>query len=598
MLYSMAAGWVTLLLALLVAPPAWVAALGGADLDLGPWRVTWFEFPGPLIALAGVLLLPFYTGNASVRRRLGIALAWIGFAGVALVMWTPGIRTELIRVTSPLRPALLGWLGLALALPRRPAAPEARAWLTRAAWAAASLAGGAVMTWGVTQADRSDLVRRIAGSPASAPGPDVIMILIDTLRADALGVYGARPSPSPFVDALAGESVLFEMAVAQAPWTPPSVLALMTSVHPSTAWPTDSRARLARGVMLNRLPPDLPALGQRFSEAGFHTAGFVKNRLIGEGGFGQGFDVWELVGGDPAEEQSARQLTDAALRWAREFAHLRAADQVGAFLLYLHYMDPHINYQPPAAFVPPEARAYQGLADGSDHSLTRLRERQAGPSPEDVAYLRAMYQGEVAYLDSELARLRQEFSSLGLWSDATVVAFVGDHGEQFAEHDDFQHADLHIENVHVPLLIKAPGFAPRRVSSLVRLIDVMPTLAELFSLEPSPYREGRSLVPAMRGAELPPLPAITEYPDRGFRVNTPRYAIVLEPENAELFDMRSDPRETQNLVASLPAEAARLRSILARHERREQRFLREVGAPERPLDPKAREELQALGYVD
>jgi arylsulfatase A-like enzyme len=145
-------------------------------------------------------------------------------------------------------------------------------------------------------------------------GTDVIFVLVDSLRADALGAYGAKPSPSPFLDALAEGAVRFELAIAQAPWTLPSVWSLMTSLHPSTVDPENRGASSRRALGLR---PDarVARLAAQLRASGWHTAGFQKNPLLSPGsGLELGFDVYESVEGDRAELHSAAQLVDAALR--------------------------------------------------------------------------------------------------------------------------------------------------------------------------------------------------------------------------------------------------------------------------------------------
>jgi arylsulfatase A-like enzyme len=453
------------------------------------------------------------------------------------------------------------------------------------------------VTAGALAADARDLALRIAAPrAASAPGTDVIFVLVDTLRADFLGCYGAAPSPSPAIDALAARSVFFERAFAQASWTFPSVAALMTSRHPSRLGllePPDP----TRGNGLPVVPDGPPRLAELLRARGFHTAAFYKNPFLEPGsGFERGFEVYEHVGGDGADGHSGGQLVSEALRWARALADARARGDQAPFFLYLHFMEPHIDYQPPAEFVPEEARAYRGPQDGSARKLHRAR-RGSGFTPADVAYLRAMYRGDVAYLDTQIARLREELTRLGLWRDDTLFVFTADHGEQFGEHGDWEHGDMHVENVHVPLFLHGPRLAARRVPDVVRLVDVTPTLLALEGLPPLADAEGRSLSPLLRGDALPTLPAVSELGWR-WRVTDDPFSLVIEGDQHELYDLRADPGEKQDLAASDPATVARLRAFLDAHEAAGRSAAGGSGAAVgRPLDDRMREQLKALGYL-
>jgi len=345
------------------------------------------------------------------------------------------------------------------------------------------------------------------------------------------------------------------------------------------------------------IPGGAPLVAERLRAAGFRTAAFFKNPFLTPGsGFERGFDVHEHVGGDDADGHSGGQLVGAALRWARALAHARAGGDRAPFFLYLHFMEPHLDYQPPAEFVPAEARAYRGPQDGSAKQLHRARRAGNAFSAEDVAYLEAMYRGEVAYLDTQIARLRRELSALGLWRDDTLFVLTADHGEQFGEHGDWEHGDMHVENVHVPLIVHGAGIAPRRIPGVVRLVDVTPTLLALEGLPPLPGAEGRSLVPLLDGGTLAPIPAVSELGWR-WRVTGDPFALILERDRAELYDLRADPRERRDVAKERPDVVSELRAFLDAHLAASERDA-PAPAAAKPLDDTLRERLRALGYGD
>ena len=585
-----------------LVPPVVVATGGGADLDLpGGGRVAFFEAAAPALAALGALfawLVPPRGGRVwHVLRGLAI----LQFAVVAGVCWLGGFQTSWLSVRDPLRPALIGLALLALSSLRGLRWPASLRGGRGVLEALALAAGATTLLGAVVASDLSALRGRVAPALAREPAgalPDVIFLLVDTLRADALGAYGASPSVSPTLDALAAESVVFRRAIAQAPWTLPSVFSLMTSRLPSTLDPVH-RAAPGDENLARTLPEDVPALVPALRGAGYHTAGFQKNPWLGPGsGLERGFDVYELVGGDSAEYRSAGQLVDAALAWARSVAAVRRDPSARApVFLYVHFMDPHAGYLPPDAFVPPEARAYDGPVDGSARSLHRVTRRPEGPSERDVAQMRALYRGEVAYLDAEIARLRSGLEALGVWGPGTVVVLCADHGEQFGEHGRFEHRDVHTENVHVPLLVRVPGVPPGRVDPPVPLLDLAPTLLDLLGVDSLPGREGRSLLDALHGAPVEPRPVLTEFGPES-RVTTSRWSLLRREEGIALYDLEADPGETRDRAAERPGAVRALTRVVERRDARADTL--QAGAsepPARQVDAETRRALEALGYL-
>ncbi|HET6303952.1 MAG TPA: sulfatase [Myxococcota bacterium] len=585
-----------LAIALLVAPCA-IAFAGGADLDLvAGLRVSWFERAGLAIALATALAAWLLQTKGGLAWQIAATLAAFQCLVVALVAWGGGFEVGTLSVRHAIAPALIGtgllavaWLrGVRLAGRPTPLASVLRIVLPPAV--------GALLLGAALRADRADLERRMAAERPARRGSDVIFVLADTLRADALGAYGAKPSPSPFLDELAAGAVRFELAIAQAPWTLPSVWSLMTSLHPSTLDP-ESRGAANRRALGLRPDARVARLAAQLRASGWHTAGFQKNPLLSPGsGLELGFDVYESVGGDRAELHSAGQLVSAALHWAETFADVRRRGMASPFFLYVHFMDPHINYQPPPSFVPPEARDYDGPVDGSARSIHALLKQPGGPRPSDVAQMRALYRGEVTYLDAQLRRLFDNLRDLGLWTDRTLVVFVADHGEQFGEHGGYEHGDVYAENVHVPLWLRGAGLEPRSVPDVVRIVDVAPTVLDLLGVAGLPAAEGRSLAALLQGLPLDPVAAITEYGAR-VRVTDRRFSLVRSSDGAQLFDVSVDPGEKTDLAGALPAQVAALEGALAAHDAHERRFPADGVLLGRTLDPETREALEEMGYL-
>lgn len=582
------------LLVAALAPPSFLSLQGGGDLDLpGAIRVSWFE-PGPFtLGLLAAVVATALTARGRRLPRLLLAISAGVLFVLAYVAWAGSLRTPWLRVTDAWLPALEACVLIAIAIltGARPLRPLRAAWF---APACAMLLGGLALLAFVA-ADHADLVRRVLAPREPRTGRDLIFVLVDTLRADALGVYGASPSPSPWLDAHASRAMFFERAVAQAPWTYASVTSFMTSRHPSSL---KLHERPAAGDQhMPALDPAIPRLADVLRGRGYRTAGFYTNPFLGPGsGVDVGFDVYEFVGGPGRDGPTAGWVVDAALQWGRVLAKARAAGDRNPAFLYLHFMEPHLDYQPPRAFWTPEALAYRGPLDGSSRRLHKKMRSGVPFTQADLAFLRALYQGEVAYLDTELRRLEGGLRALGLWREDTVFVLTGDHGEQLGEHGEFEHGDVHAENVHVPLWIESGDLGPRSVADVVRLLDLTPTLLDLLGERSIEGAEGRSLMPLARGEHLPPLPAFTEYPER-FRVTTDRLSLLLDHGSPALYDWPVDSREITNLVTMLPDEASALRAALDAHQQRPFAADAVERPPQRSLDPATRDALKALGYL-
>ncbi|MDX1649578.1 MAG: sulfatase, partial [Myxococcota bacterium] len=543
-----------LLLALLV-PPAAVALAGGADLDAFGARFAWYDAAGPALGLVAAALAAVLAPRGRVGQAL-LALGLLQAAVVAWVLWVGEIDTEALSVSRTERPGgiALALVGLGVAI------GAARGRLAAARLPAAlGVVGGAALLLVVDVLDRQAMAaalpggrpavaaRAAADDPPDAPAPvrpDVVLVLVDTLRADALGIYGAEPSPTPFLDAFLAEGRVYDHAIAQAPWTFPSMASLFTSRLPSALDPTRRGAAMDKDEGMPRLAPAAPRLAEHLRATGYHTAGFQKNPYLAPGsGFERGFDVYEMVGGDTAEDHAGAQTTNAALRWARVAADARREGRLGPYFLFVHYMDPHIDYRPPRRFRQEDTRAYEGFVDGSQDAIDRVRKTEGGPRPEDLAQLRRLYRDEVRYLDAQVRRLVEGLRERGLWTaDRDVLVFTADHGEQFHEHGRFKHQHVWIENVHVPLAIRAPELPPGRDARVVRLLDVAPTVVDLADVPPLPGAQGASLL-----AAGPRPPAVTEFGGMQ-RLTAPGWSVIRERSGKlRVFDRGADPGEQRDL---------------------------------------------------
>ncbi len=438
--------------------------------------------------------------------------------------------------------------------------------------------------------------------PARPDAPNVLVLLVDTLRADRLGCYGAQPSPSPTLDRLADQGLLFTDAIAQAPWTAPSVASLLTGLYPRShgvmGSPPDAANTVDPDSDPTVLPDALPTFPDAASAAGITTIGVSANPLVSRGtNYARGFETWIEFGSEVRDGGKnwapAREVNDTFLGWLQ---HNRAH----RFLAYLHYMEPHHPYTPPAALrPPPPAGIRPEIAHGR---LSRWAGQilSAGgfllPAPE-VQYLLQLYDAEIRAWDDELAHLLDALAQLGV-RDTTTIIVTADHGEAFQEHGRLQHG-MHLfdELIRVPLVIVGPGIPRARVREQAQGIDLFPTVAAVLGLPPPTGLPGQNLL-GQRTAR----PAFSEtnrgrLPDgTGVElvcVRTPATKLIWAPavEHRALYDLVHDPAERTDQLATVPA-GQDLAALLTRWR---------ADAPPPPpaesQDPAIQEKLRALGYV-
>ena len=357
------------------------------------------------------------------------------------------------------------------------------------------------------------------GCGGSGERPNVVLISIDSLRADHLGCYGYARDTSPGVDRIASEGARFEQHIASSTWTLPSHAALFTSLPDSLHGCTDTDRVLA---------PEAVTLAERFRAAGYETAGFFSGPYLHPAfGFGQGFDRYEdctsyaalTAGGPPASWANRPDLNEAAHRDVTGPRVLEAVRRwFGArsrkpFFLFVHLWDVHFDYNPPPPFDKKYDADYRGKISGRGFlSDPRIK---PGMNPRDLEHLIALYDGEIAWTDTIVAGLR-EMLEKGGDLDRTVLAITADHGTEFFEHGSKAHRQtLYDEVIHVPFVLRFPPRVPARTSIAVqtRSIDVGPTLLELAGLPPPADVMGRSLLARIAAPSIPD-PAATSTRDR------------------------------------------------------------------------------------
>ncbi len=321
------------------------------------------------------------------------------------------------------------------------------------------------------------------GSAGGEKRPDVILICLDTVRADRLGCYGYRANETtPRLDALANESTLFVDASASACWTKPSVPSFLTGTYPLEHGVYEGSAHDEGGERSDVLPEAATTLAEMFRDAGWSTAAFVRNAQLRRGlGFEQGFELYQDEAGDARE-----------IRWrAQDWLDARAGNR--PFFLYLHFLDAHWPWPVPeeyaTRFAPAEAIApFRGKGSRPLRDAVNAGERVLGQVEREA--MGALYDGSLRYIDDQLSELFAWLERRGRWRD-TVVCVIADHGEEFGEHGKLGHGHgLYEGLLRVPWILRVPGRPARRVEAPVSLIDLFPTLLSAAGLAPPGPVEG------------------------------------------------------------------------------------------------------------
>lgn len=447
-------------------------------------------------------------------------------------------------------------------------------------------------------------------APQQVKPVPVILISIDTLRADHLHCYGYERPTSPNIDALARDGVLFSRVYAPSSWTLPSHVSLLTSLY-------CFNHQVETG--LDRLSPELITLADIFRENGYYCAAFTGGGFLSTVyGYSRGFDLYRDDLGGVFQQEGAAQVAQATLEWLNQSKDL-------PFFLFIHTYQPHSPYACPypykARFLPPEAKwgnldliGYLGGKQGIFKPLP----------PEEKENIIALYDGEILYTDEVLiGRLLAALKELGLYQQSLII-LTSDHGEEFYEHRSWGHGqDLYEESLRIPLIIKFPenSQANKRIEEAVRLIDVLPTIVDFLKLKTDNLLasvDGQTLWPVIQGKEQKGREALAELAGNILNSHLPRRTALysggkklivneeFSPEavkffsfpppelpRVELFDLSKDPRETKNLAAEEPAV---VRQFLRRLEELYQ-SARQLEKRKARLTRKLKEQLRALGYL-
>ena len=431
---------------------------------------------------------------------------------------------------------------------------------------------------------------------APAPPPNVVLVTLDTTRADHLGLYGYFRDTSPQLDAFAAGSIVYAHARAPMATTLPSHTSILTA-----------RAPLEHGVLANlshggrRFAPavGLRSFAEVCREAGWRTGAFVSAAPLERGsGLEAGFEIYHQPG-EGFPQRRGEFTTNAALRWLEGV-------KGEPFFLWVHYYDAHWPFDPPSGYANlfeggPELEAWLAARRIPESALRSGSGREATRAVTDA------YDAELRYQDAQLGRLLDALARRPDWG-RTAVAIVGDHGEGLAQHGEAAHGGTWDEQLLVPLVLRVPGRAPERIDAPIAVADALPTLVRALAVP--------ALLPFLAQAAAPAEGAAVMSQDAGRLSGRPGYHLALSGPRfkyrridrgggafaEELYDLAGDPFELSNVAALHPAIVRELAIDLDARLAAQARAAQELrgGAPELSpeLDPELARRLEALGYAE
>jgi len=435
-------------------------------------------------------------------------------------------------------------------------------------------------------------------SPPPAPREPIhkiVLISLDTLRADHLGVYGYPRDTTPKLDALAQESFVFDRMLAPAPNTPPSQMSMMTSLYPGRHGFTGEG---------DKLSPAIETLAERLRDAGLRTAGYVDGGFLHSVfGFNRGFETYDHRGGGLA------QILPRVFGWLDQH-------DSEAFFLFVHTYDIHAPYLSPAPYAGMfHDRPYAGDLVATAKRLDEIFLKKIELDPVDLQHLVDSYDEGIRYTDSQIGRLFEYLEARGRFEDSWIIV-TSDHGEEFGEHGSVIHWQLYYQpNLRIPLIVRPPGGVdgPLRIAGAAELIDILPTLLALVEAEPLEAAQGRSLTSEMsarrKAGRAVPLAESSHrialawwpHPKKNFLRSIVQgdYQLIfneLSQGRPRLFDLAADPMAQHNIAEEKPILVSRMRKRGLEAMKENQPIAAAGEGEELMLAPEIREELEALGY--
>ncbi len=379
--------------------------------------------------------------------------------------------------------------------------------------------------------------------------PNILLISLDTVRADHLGCYGYDRHTTPALDALSKQGVLFKKHIASSSWTLPSHATLFTGLYPPT-----HRAETLDHMMA----PKLPTMAQLIDSLGYKTAAFVSSGYLGPAfGLHRGFNRFYSL--KDVLNKGTETITDKGLEWLKEVG-VKEKETSKPFFLFLHYLDAHTPYDPPEPFRDfyyDENWKTEGNAGDESVAYAELKEKTPQFKIKRANRMKAFYDGEIARIDRGVEQIIDFLKERDVFQN-TLMIITSDHGEEFIDHGSFDHGQtLYSEQIDVPLLVIWPDEIEggRIDGSLTRSVDILPTVLDLIDAPPYPVVHGRSLKKNMHGRNKEQARmAVADLKRKKFDMTSlsdGRYKYIVqsgEESDELLFDIQSDPAERNNVV--------------------------------------------------
>ncbi|MCK4660663.1 MAG: sulfatase [Phycisphaerae bacterium] len=441
--------------------------------------------------------------------------------------------------------------------------------------------------------------------PVSLERPNIVLITVESLRSDHVGCYGYQHDTTPAIDALAAEATLYENAYSTTSWTLTSHACIFTGLYPS-----------AHNVVLpkSRLNDSYRTMAEILVDYGYQTAAVVSGPYLKKAhSLNQGFQVYDERPISPSKVNAHDDVTNDRMEARINHFLDKSRSKEDPFFLFLYYWDPHYQYIPPepydTMFVPADAKP---IKKPEFHRYYKLGKQI---NQAQLEYVKAQYDGEVRCTDGYLERLFDRLRELNLW-DNTAIILTADHGEQFFEHGFLGHKyDLHVESLHVPLIVKYPNQEqPRRDSRVVNLVDLFPTVLDLGFCRIPEDTQGLSLIEDGRTWLDPTFYELVSIwymkrkstgerwseTENWFAIRAGDYKLVWREVagETELYDLVNDPQELHPITAGEEARVAQLKEQIQQWRVRMKEVANRGGAPSQAvLSPEDEERLRSLGYT-
>ena len=408
------------------------------------------------------------------------------------------------------------------------------------------------------------------GCGGGARRPNILLVSIDSLRADHLSCYGHFNETSPVIDAVAGAGVRFEKAMAPAPWTLPSHMSLLSSLAPRQHQVTEDHTKLRDEAVL---------LSEVLADAGYATAGFVSGPYVKAiYGFSQGFDLYDDFSAVRRLGRPEQTIITSPILRKKTSEWFKKWDRAGRekpFFMFLHMFDVHYDYNPPAPYKMMFDPDYKGPVTGI--KMLTAKHFKGKVDPRNIEHLAALYDAEIRFTDFHLGKILNVLRNLGVYDD-TILVITADHGEEFFEHGWLSHRrTLYDESIHIPLIMRYPPEIPAGVvvEQMVRIVDVAPTILSLAKI-PKPENFGtssfevphaeRDLTGLIQNGSWGVAPPVLSFGHLHGGLSSVRSenlkVIQRNNEKPRFYDLEKDPREQSRIKGRKSPELKALRKQL------------------------------------